>query len=408
MNKKNLKTLIILFVIIITAILPCLKNIRVLYDKSFLRPDIIKAEKSTSCKWILKTNCPQEEHLMYFSKDSTQWGKLLQNTLTYQPKPSGYIEVLGGYIGGRYGLVLDKSRKLIEETASVLIKNNAQRHKIWKPLNSQKSKKIQGTTLLITGNYSNCYYHWMCDIIPKLKLVSDFHIQYDNICVPKTLSKFQAETLSFFFNSNVKFVYADESLMECEKIVIPFFETLVVFGKNQKSYQNYPWAIKFLEKYVPDSSEKISEEKIKIFISRSKATKRKLTNEDEVLAILKDFGFTKIFLEDLSVQSQKRMFANSSHIIAVHGAGLTNLVFCKEKTKVIEIFPRSAFFEKYPANDEFSLYPRICQMKKLNHFYIMGENEKNWLAQKRVNKNNVKINLEDFKSLVKEVLNEEV
>ena len=55
-------------------------------------------------------------------------------------------------------------------------------------------------------------------------------------------------------------------------------------------------------------------------------------------------------------------------IIAPHGAGLANLIFCRRNTKVIEIIP------KYIKNH---VYKRVSKVNKLNHQFIYLNKIKN-------------------------------
>ena len=77
----------------------------------------------------------------------------------------------------------------------------------------------------------------------------------------------------------------------------------------------------------------------RIYISRNDAPARKVVNEDEVISCLKEFEFEIINLTQHSFLEQARLFSEASFIVASHGAGLANLVFCKSGTQIIEIFP---------------------------------------------------------------------
>ena len=57
--------------------------------------------------------------------------------------------------------------------------------------------------------------------------------------------------------------------------------------------------------------------------------------------VLASFKFEEILPEQLSVQEQAELFASASAVVGPHGAGLTNIVFCKPQTKVIELFAPS-------------------------------------------------------------------
>lgn len=76
--------------------------------------------------------------------------------------------------------------------------------------------------------------------------------------------------------------------------------------------------------------------KRKIFLARRKT--RLITNEAEVRDVLKSFGFE--IVEDVarSVDEQISLFQEASVIVAPHGAGLTNLLWCEPGTKVLELF----------------------------------------------------------------------
>ncbi|HBW56875.1 MAG TPA: hypothetical protein DEF27_03370, partial [Oscillatoriales bacterium UBA8482] len=50
-----------------------------------------------------------------------------------------------------------------------------------------------------------------------------------------------------------------------------------------------------------------------------------------------EWGVVPVELETLSVAEQARLFAHAKVIIAPHGAGLTNLMFCSPETIVIEL-----------------------------------------------------------------------
>ena len=64
---------------------------------------------------------------------------------------------------------------------------------------------------------------------------------------------------------------------------------------------------------------------------------RFVRNEAEVLKLLEPAGFKSIALSDLDYDDQAALFANATHVVGMHGAGLTNMVFCSPEAHVLEI-----------------------------------------------------------------------
>ncbi|MDQ3607102.1 MAG: glycosyltransferase family 61 protein, partial [Gemmatimonadota bacterium] len=93
----------------------------------------------------------------------------------------------------------------------------------------------------------------------------------------------------------------------------------------------------------------------RIFISRAKATRRRLLNEEEIWSILEPAGFERVIMEDLSLREQVDLMAETAVLFAIHGAGLTNMMFCAPGTHVVEIadlsFPNPNFYAVASALD---------------------------------------------------------
>lgn len=86
----------------------------------------------------------------------------------------------------------------------------------------------------------------------------------------------------------------------------------------------------------------------RIFISREKSRGRRITNEGELWSMLERHGFEKAFMEDLSFPEQVQMMQQTRILLAPHGAGLTNMLFCPEGGHVVELadpdFPNPNFY----------------------------------------------------------------
>ena len=74
-----------------------------------------------------------------------------------------------------------------------------------------------------------------------------------------------------------------------------------------------------------------------VYISRSRATKRRVLNEDAVMKRLAPLGFVKIYMEDHPPLIQMAICRQAKIVISAHGASLVNIIWCEAGTKVIEI-----------------------------------------------------------------------
>lgn len=76
----------------------------------------------------------------------------------------------------------------------------------------------------------------------------------------------------------------------------------------------------------------------KLYISRSDARVRRVSNEPEVAALLKEHGFTVIVPGNMPYDEQIAAFTNACCVVGAHGAGLCHIVLCAPGTQILEIF----------------------------------------------------------------------
>jgi capsular polysaccharide biosynthesis protein len=77
----------------------------------------------------------------------------------------------------------------------------------------------------------------------------------------------------------------------------------------------------------------------KIFVGRRDARiRRKVANEEEVRDRLRQRGFACVDAGEMPLKEKAQLFSDAELVVAPHGGGLTNLLFCRPGTRVIEIF----------------------------------------------------------------------
>ncbi|MCX2482119.1 glycosyltransferase family 61 protein [Pedobacter sp. MR2016-24] len=74
-----------------------------------------------------------------------------------------------------------------------------------------------------------------------------------------------------------------------------------------------------------------------IYVSREKASRRKILNEQEVIETLKQFNYEIHYFEDYNFKEQLGIMSETKSLIGLHGAGLTNMMFMHKKGKILEL-----------------------------------------------------------------------
>ena len=249
-------------------------------------------------------------------------------------------------------------------------------------------KSINGSLIILTQGASghNNYAHWMLDVLPRIKLLLSKMLisEIKNIYVTK-LNKFQNQSFSFLGLKSFKII--DPNIFRHVKADQIISVSHPYYFKKTWFYaqSNLPsWIIKFLRN---DISKKVKSKKKsykRIFIDRSDSLQNhsKLINNNEVIKYLKSKRFKCLRLTELNLKDQISIFKNCNTIIAPHGAGLTNIAFCKKNTKVIEIIPH---------DNKNYLFKRISKINKLKYKSI-------YLNKIYNNKNgDMHLNLDDLK-----------
>jgi hypothetical protein len=79
--------------------------------------------------------------------------------------------------------------------------------------------------------------------------------------------------------------------------------------------------------------------KRRLYVPRRNVKMRQVVNEGAVEAALKRLGFEVFDNGEHNIREQVRAFRDAAIIVAPHGAGLSNIVYCDEATPVLELVP---------------------------------------------------------------------
>ncbi len=213
----------------------------------------------------------------------------------------------------------------------------------------------QKVAMLCTVGASNNYYHWMIDLLPRIDLIRKSGLQPDTYYLPRPRFSYQNETLQKLGIEEKRCIYSDDfPYIKAKELIVPSI------AAPPFKVPIPHWAIDFLRnEFLPGD---ILEPTELLYISREKATTRRVVNEAEIMKFLASKGFKKVVLENVTVAEQAKLFASARTIISVHGAALINLVFCSKATKVIEIFHPDFILHCYFSLCNQMALPYVTQM----------------------------------------------
>jgi capsular polysaccharide biosynthesis protein len=178
------------------------------------------------------------------------------------------------------------------------------------------------------------YAHWMQECLPKI--VTWLHAkQFGNpkLVVPwAPEGSFQAETLRLLG------IGADDMIRVQAEDVLIFDEALVMSELDGFCVSSLVAdAGQALARTAGDRESSYAGLGERIYLHRS-VEARRLANFDILESVLKYRGFKVVSFEGVPLERQIAIMRESRHVIAGHGAGLINVMFCRQKAGVLEMF----------------------------------------------------------------------
>lgn len=210
------------------------------------------------------------------------------------------------------------------------------------------ARKISGVTANLYGNVASAegnYFHWFVDSMSSLFLIEQFQPldEIDQVLVPPLKYDFHWDSLAAFGFDRSKIVELQP--LEC----LQFDCLLASTSPRGKASVLCPgWAI---DRYYETLSERAKEvESVagkRVYISRRDAPARMFLNEDEVCRYFEDRGFDIVELTPLNLWQKIAVFRDADFIVSQTGAGLTNLMFCREGATVLELVDEKFVYPLY-------------------------------------------------------------
>ena len=254
---------------------------------------------------------------------------LLRKRLSKGRLAPSFIATLNqGRVFGRQGVVLTRDDHFLEDAQGIV--SPAAEHPLrWRELDPPH--KFAGRLAVLAAEGFTNYYHFLFDFLARYHMLQNSKVSYDKIYLRKPQHSFQEELLDLFGIRKETCYYSTKaSHVEAEQLLYPSLPA--------QPFTIAPWVRAVIRNKVFKRLGSSLRQHRRLYVSRRKAKERRIVNEEELVPKLENLGFTTICAEELPVMEQARLFSEAEIVIGAHGAGLSNLVFCSEGTRLLEIF----------------------------------------------------------------------
>jgi len=240
-----------------------------------------------------------------------------------QPWPIFWMKEAGVRLVGTSLAPLSSDKKLMRE--AVYGEEFCDTDPSYNYLFLPKAVSLPGSWTSIISLWSSGYYHWFMDALPRLALLADMPPE-TGVLVRGPLLRYQRESLQILgIEHRVR--ETSETHLLIEKY---FFSSPV----GMTGCTN-PYSVKWLrEKFLVHRA---AIETPKRFFILRKGKTRGIRNEEEVSDYFCSQGWTLIDLETLALSEQISLFQNAEAIAGEHGAGFSNLLWCRPGCRVLEL-----------------------------------------------------------------------
>jgi capsular polysaccharide biosynthesis protein len=189
------------------------------------------------------------------------------------------------------------------------------------------------SVLDLTSPGGKFYSHFLFDVLPKLHLLKSIGVDVNFF--DKIIINFKELP---FIKESFEALNIDFSKVVGRDALNRIFESklFVSISEPRDNLYTSDWIVDFIRNTFSsiDAVTKFSS----IYISRNLGTKRIVVNEDCFIGDLISAGIDIVHCEKNSIKQNASIFRNANVVVAPHGAGLSNIVFCRPGTTIVELF----------------------------------------------------------------------
>ncbi|GAA4753671.1 glycosyltransferase family 61 protein [Flavisolibacter ginsenosidimutans] len=238
---------------------------------------------------------------------------------------------------------------------------------------------------------ANNHYHFHADLLPKLTLFTPQELAGLVLLLPDSFySRKVAPELLKLFNFKPKAIeyihYRDSNRGKV------FVRNCLFIPKLTESHENHTILIEKLKQTLQPAQEENSPKRV--YLKREDTSFRILLNAKEVESVLESFGFTPVPFDNLPLKDQIRTVANADILLGMHGAGLTNVLYMRKDSHLVEFRRDGKHFGH--------LYWHMASAAGVNYSAVFGEPDNPNLALEGIGCN-LSLDVEHLKRVLERI-----
>lgn len=253
---------------------------------------------------------------------------------------------------GERGAVVDDQRRVLSDLADADLRSfTGDLSALFHP---KTEPHFYGGKAVVVSSSRN-HYHWLLKMLPRLHLVREAGVEVDKceaLLINQPIAAQSEGYAAAGLDQGGLRVVKSGQFWWCRELYV------ANIAHNPPS-----WAVNYLRRTF-SSALPASESRTAVYLKRGNAARRRVANEDEVSAHLSARGVHALDLSGLSFREQIQAIAGADLIVAPHGAALANLVFAKDRARVLEIFASS---------ENQKCYWILAHHRQAIYHYMLGE-----------------------------------
>lgn len=185
--------------------------------------------------------------------------------------------------------------------------------------------------LCVTDEFSNGFFHWICDVLPRLEALSEVspkELASRQVLVPEMANfPYVRPSLAAYRLRGIREIVGRERVRCADLLVVPALAPtgnyrirhIVALRERMRAFFETPRLLR------------------RVYISRAHAPRRRVVNEKEISPVLEKHSIQNVALENLDFAEQVRLVGSAELLVGGHGAGLANMCWTAPGTRVLEL-----------------------------------------------------------------------